>query len=217
MVKGFGSAHAPCRLALALVISAALHGALLAALSGHHSYPAPPPVPATLHVRLIKDGPATAVAAPVPLPAIESSGSSTTPAQPKDRPQRKAVVRAPDRGLGTPEARRVSPAVPRDPTWYSARELDELPRPLRPIRPPRLPASGEAVPQGRVVLQLAIDESGTVTDAIVVDASAPGDLAAQALAAGQVARFRPGSKGGRIVKSRVLLELTFGARDAAGS
>ncbi len=94
----------------------------------------------------------------------------------------------------------------RDPTWYSARELDELPRPLQPIRPPRT-ASVRA--PGRVVLQLAIDERGMVIDAVVLDADAGAELAKLALAAGRDARFHPGTKGGRIVKSKVLLELTF--------
>jgi protein TonB len=71
--------------------------------------------------------------------------------------------------------------------------------------------------QGRVVLRLAIDESGTVTDASIVNADAQADLASWALAAGREARFRPGTKGGRIVKSRVLLELTFGPRSDRGA
>jgi TonB family protein len=78
-------------------------------------------------------------------------------------------------------------------------------------------ARSEAGAQGRVVLQLAIDESGTVTDASIVNADAQADLASWALAAGWEARFRPGTKGGRIVKSRVLLELTFGARSDRGA
>lgn len=115
------------------------------------------------------------------------------------------------------EAPSVALAVPRDPTWYSARELDELPRPLRPIRPPRTIAPAQDSAPGRVVLQLAIDETGTVTDAAIVDADPPGALAARAVAAGREARFRPGTKGGRIVKSRVLLELTFGAGGASAA
>jgi TonB family protein len=67
------------------------------------------------------------------------------------------------------------------------------------------------------VLQLAIDESGAVTDATVVDAEAQGGLAAQALTAVRAVRFRPGGKGGRIVKSRVLLELTFDPHHGTGS
>lgn len=221
-VKRLGCArsarNAGRRLALAVVLSAVLHGALLAALSGHPSYPAPAPV--ALHARLIEDAPAAAVATPVSPPAVESPRPSVTPAQPRERLQRKASARAPGRDLGAPETRGASPAalaVPRDPTWYGARELDELPRPLRPIQLPRMPTAGEAGAQGRVVLQLAIDESGAVTDATVVDAEAQGGLAAQTLAALRAARFRPGGKGGRIVKSRVLLELTFDSHHGTGS
>lgn len=59
------------------------------------------------------------------------------------------------------------------------------------------------------MLRLAIDETGTVIDASVLDADARSDLASPALAAARDARFRPGTKGGRIVKSKVLVELTF--------
>ena len=45
------------------------------------------------------------------------------------------------------------------------------------------------------MLQLAIDESGTVTDAAVVEAEPQGDFETRALAAAREARFRP-DKGG---------------------
>jgi protein TonB len=104
-------------------------------------------------------------------------------------------------------------AVPRDPTWYSAKQLDTLPRPLQPIPPPPRPVPGTP---GRVVLQLLIDEDGVVTDASVVESEPEGSFVAWALTAGRQTRFRPGSKDGRAVKSRVLLELSFGPSDDGG-
>ena len=101
--------------------------------------------------------------------------------------------------------------MPRDPTWHSAKQLDELPQPLDAIRPKLAQIRGEGAEQGRVVLQLLIDENGVVTDASVLEADPQGDFAARALAAGREARFRPGTKQGRTVKSRVLLELSYGA------
>lgn len=205
------------RLTVALVLSAILHGALLVALSGRAAHPRS--ASGVLHARLIDDAPSGAVPTPLPLPPNESSESKVTRSPPRALPQRKTVTRAPGREPGAPEARNARAAalaVPRDPTWYSARELDELPRPLRPIRP-QMRGRSEVGAQGRVVLRLAIDESGTVTDASIVNADAQADLASWALAAGREARFRPGTKGGRIVKSRVLLELTFGPRSDRGA
>jgi len=107
--------------------------------------------------------------------------------------------------------------VIRDPTWYPVRQLDELPRPLQPIRPKLRDAFGDAAVQGRVVLQLLIDENGVVTDAKVVEAEPDGFLEAPALAAVRDARFRPGSKDGRVVKCRTLLELSYGPRADPGA
>lgn len=214
-MQRFGSAvsasNALRRLTVALVLSAVLHGALLVAPGGHltHSVSAPE----VLQVRLIEDAPSVALAAPVAPPPTEVAGSGVARAAPKEPPVRKPTTRAP----GTRGVSPAAPAVPRDPTWYSARELDELPRPLRPIRPPRTTAPAQGSAPGRVVLQLAIDETGTVTDAAIVDADPQGDLAARAVAAGRETRFRPGTKGGRIVKSRVLLELTFVAGGASAA
>ena len=218
-MKRFGSAesarNARRRLAVALVLSAVLHGAFLVSVSGRPTYPAA--APGALHARLIEDAPGVpVVVAPVPPAPIESSGpvaARTTIAPARERPPRTATARAPGKVRGALEAADASPvalAVPRDPTWYSARELDELPRPLRPIRPKLQPLRGEAQAQGRVVLRLLIDENGVVTEASVLEAEPAGDFAQRALAAGRETRFRPGSKSGRIVKSRVLLELTFG-------
>jgi TonB family protein len=199
------------RLTVALVLSAVLHGALLVAPGGHLTHPVS--APEALQVRLIEDAPGVALTTPVAPPPTEVEGSGVARAAPKEPPVRKPTTRVPETRGVSPAA----PAVPRDPTWYSARELDELPRPLRPIRPPRTTAPAQDSAPGRVVLQLAIDETGTVTDAAIVDADPQGDLAAQAVAAGRETRFRPGTKGGRIVKSRVLLELTFVAGGASAA
>jgi len=71
-------------------------------------------------------------------------------------------------------------------------------------------------PQGRVVLLLLIDESGAVTEVSVVEAVPAGYFEESALAATRAARFTPGSKDGRIVKSRVLMELNYGVPEAVG-
>jgi TonB family protein len=159
-----------------------------------------------LHATLIEETSVVAMPA-VPLSEVFAS---VAPRTLREHSGPKETAGPPDRAISPPAKRSASRpaalAAPRDPTWYSARELDELPRPLRPIRPPHMPAARGG---GRVLLQLAIDESGAVTDARIVDADWQGDLAARVLAAGREARFRPGMKGGRIVKSKLLVELTF--------
>lgn len=148
-----------------------------------------------------------------PIEASRRAAVRTTTVASRERTPRTRTDRAPDRDRGATNAEDASPValtVPRDPTWYSAKQLDELPRPLGAIRPKLLQIRGEGTEQGRVVLQLLIDENGVVTDASVLEAEPQGDFAARALAAGREARFRPGSRSGRIVKSRVLMELSYG-------
>jgi len=221
-VTRFGSTRTAHRLAVALVFSAILHGVLLVFLCGRPAYPAP--APDSLKARLIpaREAP-DVVAAPLPgkdAPPLANSrhaAGRTTTASARERPVPTATGRTPGKVRGVPDAvdaSAVALTVPRDPTWYSAKQLDELPRPLHPIRPTLPHIRDEAGAQGRVVLQLLIDENGVVTEASVLEAEPADDLAASALAAGRATRFRPGSKGGRIVKSRVLLELTFGRGDA---
>jgi len=199
-------------LAVALIASVGLHCVLIVAVTGPSRPPRSPAV--TLQLRLIDEASDARLISPVSPPAaVDGTPSAPAPNVTKQRPAATAPARATARERGAPPARTAAPAtiaVPRDPTWYSVRELDELPRPLRPIRPPRT-ATAAPGQHGRVVLQLAIDESGTVIDAIVMDADAAEGLASLALAAGRDAHFRPGTKGGRIVKSKVLVELTFGA------
>jgi protein TonB len=215
---------------VALILSTALHGILLIVVPGRFTQLAST---GTLEARLLpaQDAADGAVAPPLAsdatptdrVPAIQTSRRATgrtTSAPVRERALRPATDRQPGRGPSAPNAIDASPvalAVPRDPTWYSAKQLDELPRPLGPIRPKLPLARGAGTAQGRVVLQLLIDENGVVTSASVLEAEPEGDLAEQALAAGREVRFRPGSKGGRVVKSRVLLELTFGPRDDTGT
>ena len=103
----------------------------------------------------------------------------------------------------------------RDPTYYPARQLDIYPQPLAPIRltyPDG--AAGERV-GGRLVLWLMIDEFGAVDDATVVQAEPASLFEADALATLRAVRFAPAQKRGLPVKSRVLLEVNYGAHEGA--
>lgn len=66
--------------------------------------------------------------------------------------------------------------------------------------------------EGRVIVQFVVDERGNVTDPVVV--RSPNELLSEAaLAEVQTLRFTPGQSGGRPVKVRFSLPVTFRLRD----
>jgi protein TonB len=101
--------------------------------------------------------------------------------------------------------------VIRDPTYYAARFLDEYPRPLSSVEP-RYPvqAARDAV-TGKVTLLLLIDENGTLNEISVVESSPATIFDEAALTAFRDVRFAPARKGGRAVRSRVLITVGFEA------
>lgn len=102
-----------------------------------------------------------------------------------------------------------------DPTWYPAKELDVFPAALDSVRP-TYPASASADNvSGEVTLLLLIDEAGRVNEASVVDAQPQGYFEEAALAAFGSARFAPGQRDGRQVRSRILVKVLFGPSEAA--
>jgi protein TonB len=105
-----------------------------------------------------------------------------------------------------PTADSRPPALPQapDPIYYPARDLDDYPRPLAPLRIGR-PARASA---GEVRLELLIDEHGVVRNVVFTE---PVQLrgAEEELRATLVATpFVPARKDGRPVRSRILLSLT---------
>jgi len=103
------------------------------------------------------------------------------------------------------------PALPQapDPDYYPARDLDDYPRPLAPLRIGR-PARASA---GEVRLELLIDERGVVRD-IVFAGPAQSRGAEEELRATLAATpFMPARKDGRAVRSRILLSVNFGAEE----
>ena len=96
-----------------------------------------------------------------------------------------------------------------DLTWYGARELDLLPRPLAPIEPP-VPALARARGvSGKVTLQVSIDATGRVVAVDVVRGDPPGVFEDAASAAFRAARYAPGIKDGRAVRARVQTVVVF--------
>jgi TonB family protein len=98
-----------------------------------------------------------------------------------------------------------------DPTYYSAKQLDIAPKPLGD---PSCPAEKTGV-AGRLILQVMIDESGKVTDALI-DQPGPNGMRDEAcLGYYRTLRFIPGMKDGQAARSKSRFELTFGAQEAA--
>ena len=98
-----------------------------------------------------------------------------------------------------------------DPTFYAVRDLDSFPRPVAPLDLDWLVA-GDAAP-GRVRFALLIDEHGIVNDIAAVESGAPGAVVDRLRALLAAARFVPGYKDGRAVKSRVVLSINFEISD----
>lgn len=98
------------------------------------------------------------------------------------------------------------PQVP-DPTYYSASELDVYPRPLTTLMNLAL-HDGMA---GRMRFTLLIDEHGVVNRVAALEGAPPARFEEGLRAMLAATRFEPARKDGRPVKSRVLIDLGFGA------
>lgn len=95
------------------------------------------------------------------------------------------------------------PVLP-DLNYYPARDLDDYPRPLAPLRVDR-PAHASA---GEVRLELLIDERGVVRDVVFAGPARPGAEEEELRAALAATPFAPARKDGRPVRSRILLSFT---------
>lgn len=207
----------PRRFALALTVSAICHLLFAAILTPDAPRRnAPPKTAAPIIARLdLSANPGVA------------AGSSRLDAEPPlAMPQVKQRALAPGNGQRTvPVRQEVQPAqdvaatavlslpqVP-DPTYYSARELDDYPRPVIPLKlgyPVGIARDGVA---GRVRLLLLIDEHGVVNHIAIVEAEPPGYFEEESRAVLAATRFVPARKDGRPVKSRVLVSISL---DPAG-
>ena len=105
--------------------------------------------------------------------------------------------------------RRRRPRIP-DPTYYPARQLDVYPA-LAGTLEVRYPGAADA--KGRVLLLVLIDAAGLVDDVSVVESEAPGYLEDDARRALGAARFKPALRRGLPVKSRLLVEIDYGAQE----
>jgi len=94
---------------------------------------------------------------------------------------------------------------------FEISDLDEKPNPMvriAPVYPPKLKRTGI---QGKVWLVFIVDENGNISRARVVESAHP-DFSKAALEAINQWKFEPGKRGGKAVKTRVRIPLSFSLR-----
>ena len=155
-----------------------------------------------LNARLAMQAPEVPVAEAEPDPVVRAQmPTRSTPAITRAQPA--AAVEA------SRPVENTAPAALPDATYYGARQLD-----VYPVLTTRLdfatPTGAAARPgPARVLLLVLIDAEGFVNGASVIEAEPQGVYDEHARAAFVSARFRPAMKGGRAVKSRLLVEVDF--------
>ena len=210
------------RVGLALCVSAAAHAWLLSAPSQPRQWRPQPGF--TIEARIEARGAMEAdsnfrenAQHPAAIESREARKSSLTqfldPAPAAGEKQRAAPVVVPVQPDKNEAEMLAAPQIP-DPTYYAARDLDVYPRPLAPLGFDFPDRAGRAHAGTQVLLQLAIDEHGTVREVTVIEAAPPGEVAEMARSVVAAARFLPAMRAERAVKSRVLLRINLApARD----
>ncbi|MFT3813229.1 MAG: hypothetical protein QM740_07590 [Acidovorax sp.] len=206
------SAKARARLTLGLCtgLSIGLHAAALALALRN----APPQVLAAaaapvLQGRLVPlTAPATTAAPPAAMDAPRATKAQPAKKPPAPPPQRPGTDR---------------PATPA-PSAYGGDEAGYLPRPLLTLAPMLIapveipePAGAPADAMGaRVgIVAVFIDETGRVRDVQPQDPRLPPEYEEAVRQAFMAARYLAGQRDGRVVKSRIRIEVVFGEQPAA--
>lgn len=139
-----------------------------------------------------------------PPPELEkTTAPSPIPQDPKFREPKESPTRFEEK-----EASRETQDVMTEPAPRQAR-VDAPPRSKRTIRPDYPRGARLRGEQGDVVLEVDVNEAGTVDDVRVVASSGFAELDAAAVAAVRKARFVPGRSGASAVASSVGLKLSF--------
>lgn len=103
----------------------------------------------------------------------------------------------------------VTPEIARQPPAPRQARIDAPPVPKRNIRPEYPKGARRRGEQGDVVMEIAIDESGTVTSVRVLSSSGSAELDEAAVKAVKSAGFVPARSGRENVASTARLTLTF--------
>ena len=144
--------------------------------------------------------------------AQSAASSSVKYASGNDRPSARELTRVQPRpALDAASAREqahLAPA-PLDPVYYPARELDVYPTPLVPLRFEYPPHLARAPIAGNVLATLMVGESGTVDRVAVLTAEPAGYFEEHTRAMLASARFHPGYKAGRAVRSLITVSVEY--------
>ncbi len=188
------------RLSAALAASVALHLALMLGVGARPASPAGGRwairahlIPASASVVALPSAPSDAKS-PIEAPEAEPV------APPTPQPEETAQAPPPPPG-GVPFIG--------DPTYYPARQLDVYPRALERVEPAYPEQAAQRNQSGVVTLLLLINELGSVDDVSVLSAEPEDLFEASAIAAFRQARFTPGEKDGRKVKSRLVVRVNY--------
>lgn len=138
--------------------------------------------------------PVPAAAEPLPSPPAASVPRVVSPPAPAAKETQRSLVEIPT-------------AV--DLAYYSAREVDVLPRALRDIRPDYPTEADRRRLSGSVKLQIKLEADGRVSDIEVVESTPKGMFDESALAAFRQARFSPAQRNGRPVRARIMIEVKY--------
>jgi TonB family protein len=159
-----------------------------------------------IEARLVESAPQ----APEPsTPALEREHAHT--------PSRAAASPSIARLAPVPSAERL-PAAPTantaDTRYYSARELDIYPAPSAGLvlqYPPKAAAEGIT---GHALLTITLAANGIVTDVKLVESAPAGYFEESAVQTMRSTQFTPAYKGGRAVKSRITVALSYGSGES---
>lgn len=204
------------RLMLALIVSVALHLALIFLVR------VVPPAASTaknvvIEVRLEESSQPAVNAAIAALTQKQKQNASPLPMPqpdpPAEPPKPVEQKQAPAAAAAQAEEKSPLPSVEvplvEDPTFYPAKQVDIHPKALAPVNPVFPDKAANDNVSGEVTLLLMIDEAGKVRDLAVVDAKPEGYFEESALNAFRNTRWAPAQKDGRIVKSRVLIRVRY--------
>lgn len=207
-----GGTEAGERLALTLAGSLILHFALVFGLQ-IRPQPSSPPAASIIQARLVDvavDSPPPVETPPEEPQAIELQAQQVAPAP---QPESPAPPPLQTSSAAPAEASASLPSIDvpliEDPTFYPALEVDIHPAALQAVQPVYPDEAAKANVVGSVILVLLLDEGGMVKDVSVEEATPPGYFEASAMAAFRHARFTPAQRGGKVVKSRMRIKVSY--------
>lgn len=213
------------RLLVAVALSLTVHLVLLLEIPINPTGGVPDVV-STINARLeaASEMPAeTAVEPPLPDVTPDATPDKSTIVDPLADP----VAKKPEPKPAPKQAVAAPPAAPnsgvevpliRDPTYYTAKQLDVIPKPLTPIQL-YYPETAVAnhIFEGNLLLLLLIDEFGVVTEVSVIEAQPAGYFEEAARSVFRPSRWSPAMIGGRAVKSRWQVRVRYVPDESPGA